>query len=436
MATITQGGTSVRDSADDAKLAAAARVRQRLRPLYVAGWFVGINFWVPVEKLFLSRIGFNAASIGILAATYAAVVPFLEIPTGILADRWSRRGVLMLAHAALGASAIVGGLSTNVATYLVAALLLGVYFAMESGTVDSIIYDLLIEETGTSDGFERQLGRFRMWGSVALVSSALAGGAIAAAASPRLTYFLTAPFALLSIGALSKFTEPRLHRSEAAEPLRRQIATTYKTILERGRLRTIVITMVLCALLLQTLLEFGPLWMVALVAPPILYGPQWAGLMSAVGLGGVLAARTNPSRPATLVTIVAVMIACSLTLASSHNPIVVIAAQVALALLVVAVSTVATRLFHDEIPSSIRAGVSSGVGTLTWIAFLPFALTFGFVSKHSGIHTAGWMVVAATAAMCASLLRLLLSRRAEATSDEAQIPAMRASVPSAALVEC
>jgi MFS family permease len=417
MTTLTDHAGTTRSPEGDTRPERAGSVRRRLRPLYAAGWFAGVNFWVPIEKLFLSRIGFNAGSIGLLAATYAAVVPFLEIPTGILADRWSRRGVLMVAYVALGASAVVGGLSTNVSTYLVAALLLGVYFAMQSGTVESIIYDLVIEETGVSDDFERELARLRMWEGVALVSSALVGGAIATVTPLRLTYFFTVPFVVLSILALAKFAEPRLHQSDEPEPLRRQVTTTYKTIVEPGRLRSIVFTMVLCALVLQTLLEFGPLWMLALAAPAFLYGPQWAGLMTAVGLGGILAARTNPNRTSTLATAAAVMLGCAVTLATSDNSVVIIAAQVVLALLVVAVSTVATRMFHDEIPSSIRAGVSSGVGTLTWIAFLPFALVFGFVTKHSGIHGAAWMIVAATITLSVAMVRIALPRARTHTSD-------------------
>jgi hypothetical protein len=133
----------------------------------------------------------------------------------------------------------------------------------------------------------------------------------------RLTYFLTVPFVVLSIGVLSRFAEPSLHRSEDAEPLRRQIVTTYRTIVERGRLRPILMTMVLSALLLQALLEFGPLWMGALAAPAILYGPQWAGLMSAVGLGGLLAGRITLTRPVTLAAVIVVMLGCSLTLATT-----------------------------------------------------------------------------------------------------------------------
>jgi hypothetical protein len=35
--------------------------RRRLRPLYLAAVLQGFTLWVPVEKLFLSEIGFDAA---------------------------------------------------------------------------------------------------------------------------------------------------------------------------------------------------------------------------------------------------------------------------------------------------------------------------------------------------------------------------------------
>jgi len=88
---------------------------------------------------------------------------------------------------------------------------------------------------------------------------------------------------------------------------------------------------VLCALLQQMLLEFGPLWLVALAAPAFLYWPQWAGLMSAVGLGGMLA---GPAirRPAIVMgTVIAVMLGSALALTTGDDPIVVITSQVLLA---------------------------------------------------------------------------------------------------------
>jgi MFS family permease len=362
-------------------------------------------------------------------------VPFLEIPSGILADRWSRRGVLIIADVVLAASALVGGLSTNVPTYLVAALLLGCYFALQSGTVDSIVYDVVVEETGSSDGFVREMGRLRLLEGVALVSSAFAGGVIAALMTPRVTYFLTIPFAALAIGALSRLREPSLHRADDGEPLRSQITTTYRTIVERGRLRPIIVAVVLFALLFQMLLEFGPLWMVALAAPAVLYGPQWAGLMSAMGLGGVLAGHLSITRRANVVAMVVIMLVCSLTLTTTHNATAVIAAQVVLALLLVTVSTLLTRELHDAIPSSIRAGVSSGVGTLTWMTFVPSALGFGFLSRHASVLTAGWLIVALTAAAGVSLCSIVFGRRT-ATTSGGSLTRSALALPGIAPADC
>ena len=120
------------------------------------------------------------------------------------------------------------------------------------------------------------------------MASALAGGLIAQFAPLRATYFLTAPLLVLSAVLLLRFREPQLHKAEEREPLRAQLGATYRTILSGGQMRAIVALTVAGALLMQGMLEFGPLWLVALLVPPFLYGPHWAGLTAALGLGGVL----------------------------------------------------------------------------------------------------------------------------------------------------
>jgi MFS family permease len=396
-----------------------AELRRRLFPLLLSAFLVSVGFWVPVEKLFMNEIGFDPASVGLMAAAYAAVVPLLEIPSGILADRWSRRGVLMLAYAALLVSVTIGGLSTSVLVYVVGAGFLGVFFAMQSGTMDAVVYDTVLEVTGSSARFERSIGRVRLVESIALVSSALTGGVLASLTSPRLTYVMTLPFMALSIVVLRTFREPRLHQAEEPVSLRQQVATTYRTLLRRGCLLPLVTVMVLAGLLTNVIFEFGPLWMVAIAAPAVLYGPHWAGLTSAFGLGGLLAGRFRFEAPATVGTIVTLLVGSSVALVFSHNTGVIIAAQVILALLVVTTSIFLTARLHDAIPSNIRSGVASGVGTFTWMAFLPFSLIFGQVSKHAGVHTAGWMIVAVTLLAAGLLVKLALRPQPAADEDPA-----------------
>src|SRR5262249_35101242 len=213
-----------------AVLATPRSLARRLLPLQVAVGLQGMILWVPVEKLFMTQIGFDAASVGIMAAAYAAVVPLLEVPSGILADRWSRNWVMVCATIALIASSLLGGLSTNVAMYVVAAMILGVYFALNSGTVDSIVYDVVLEETGSSDAYETWIGRVRMVESAAFVASALAGGVLAGWTSARLTYFVSVPIIAVAIVAFLRFNEPRLHRAADPVALRAHVALTFRTM--------------------------------------------------------------------------------------------------------------------------------------------------------------------------------------------------------------
>jgi predicted MFS family arabinose efflux permease len=329
-----------------------------------------------------------------MAATYAVIVPVLEVPSGVLADRWSRRGVLLLASAAAIVSVVIGGLSNSVPFYLTSAVFLGVFFALQSGTVESIVYDTVLEETGDSELFERTIGRVRVVESLALVGSALAGGLIAQVAPLQATYFLTAPLLALSAAMLFVFREPRLHKADQEATLREQIVQTYRTILSGGHLRLVIVLTVAGSLLMQGMLEFGPLWLVAFLVPPFLYGPHWAGLTAALGLGGVFGAQSWLTRDWAVRLLALTVVACGLVLALSQDALIVVGVQVLLTLVVVAVSIPVTRSLHDAVPSSIRAGVASGVGTLTWLAFVPFALLIGAVSEAAGINQAGWLFVA------------------------------------------
>lgn len=411
-------------------------VRRRLLPLQIAVALQGFMLWVPVEKLFMDEIGFDPATVGIMAAAYAALVPLVEIPSGVLADRWSRRGVLVVASSALMLTSLVGGLSDSVPLYVVSALFLAVYFAMYSGTMEAVVYDAVLEETGDSDGFERRIGRVRFVESTTLVASSLAGGVLAGLTTPRLTYFLTIPFALASIAALFRFDEPQLHKTEQAASLRSHIAVTYRTITRRRDLLPAIVLTVLTALMLQVIFEFGPLWLVASGTGAGLYGPFWAGLVSTLGLGGLLAGRVRLDRPVPLTATVTALTLASWVLTVSRNLLVVTVAQFTLALVVVMVSIHVSRVLHDAVPSTVRSGVVSGVGALSWIVFLPVSLVFGQVSKHHGVETAAWMITAVALVAGAVLIRLAAGRDAEVVPDDESGPTPTLDPERVATVGC
>ncbi|WP_238434860.1 MULTISPECIES: MFS transporter [unclassified Frankia] len=388
----------------DAVSVAPLRLARRLVPLQVAVGLSGMVLWVPVEKLFMTQIGFTPRTVAIMAAAYAAVVPVLEVPSGILADRWSRSRLMACASVALLLSTVFGGLSRNVPTYIAAAMILGVYFALSSGTVDSIVYDVVMEETGSSDEYETWIGRVNMVESGSLVLSALGGGLIAGWTSTRVTYFATLPFVAASAVAFLRFTEPRLHRAAEPVALRRQVAVTYNTMIRMPNVRQVMLLSALTAMLAQAVFEFGPLWLVALAAPAALFGPYWAALVSTLGIGGFLTGKLNLDNRAVVAGLALATPAVTLALTLTRSLAAVIVAQTLLALLLAIIGIRAGKLLHDGVPSTIRAGVSSGAGTLSWLLFLPFSLTFGWFAHAHGVRAAGWFLTGAAVAAAGLLL--------------------------------
>ena len=69
----------------------------------------------------------------------------------------------------------------------------------------------------------------------------------------------------------------------------------------------------------------------------------------------------------------------------------------------------ASFLMHEAVAANIRAGVSSGAGTLAWIGFVPLSVLFGWLSRAHGVHTAGWLLVVLAVGL-AALIRKVLSR--------------------------
>jgi hypothetical protein len=65
------------------------------------------------------------------------------------------------------------------------------------------------------------------------------------------------------------------------------------------------------------------------------------------------------------------------------------------------------------------------------MAFLPFALVFGLVSKHIGVHTAGWMITAVTVLAGALLAKVALGHRPDEVDDDPAAPEPVPAVPGA-----
>lgn len=374
-------------------------------PLYIAVFMQGFVFWYAVEKLFMASIGFDGVAYGVLAATYAGMSLLLETPSGILADRWSRKGILMIAGLMLALSSLVCGLTSSVEVYVFGgAVLWGAFNALESGTSESIVYDLLHEEMGNAKKFTHYFGRVQVVMAAALVLSALLGAAIGEVLSLRLTFLLTVPIAFGSIVALAFFREPQLHRQGVSSPLKDHAWLTIRSVSHQKKLLPVLFVLISGSLTIELVLEFSQLWFLALGMAVAWYGIAGAVLYSTFGFGGYVAERFTKASPTLLRLTTGLLLLASIGLMIAGNGALIIGLQCMVLIIIMAVKVVFTQYLHDELPSKVRAGSASAVSTLAGLVFIPTALLFGIVTNRSSVFVAAGILCALVVLMIAAIL--------------------------------
>ena len=391
-----------------------SRIYRRLLPLYVAAFLQGFVLWYAVEKIFMTTIGFNNATIAIMVATYLSVMLIVEIPSGILADRWSRKGVVMLSGLALALSSLIAGFSANITQYLISTAFFGIFFAFYSGTYDSIVYDTLMEEKGNCDDYEVYYGRVRLLDGLALVVSSIFGGFIGQFVGLRQTFLLTIPIALFSVIILFFFREPKLHLKHESTSLSRQFKSTMQAITKKGIILYLLLATVFAGVVSALYFEFNQLWLIALAAPIVIYGPINALILSSVIIGSSVAQYFSKHIKFVSYVAVALLISAGLALSLVKNIYVDATAVFVVELIVIAYDIIFNKQLHDRLSSNIRAGALSVVSSFTRVLFIPIALFFGVLSQEFGIFGAAWVAFALIVA--ASLLILKTSSDLKAIS--------------------
>ena len=370
----------------------------RLRPLYVAAFFQSFVLWYAAEKLFMRSIGFSDADIGFMVAVYSAVMLLIDMPSGLLADRWSRKGVLILASFALAGAAFVGGVSNGIGLYLLCAILWGVFYACYAGMYESIVYDTLAEEKQSPALYRKIYGRIQIADSAGLVLGGLVSTFVATQLGLRETYFLSIPFALLAVTALLLFREPQLHKHRR-QLLGAQVRETFRAVTRRGYALPVVISLVIKTTVLFMMFEFAQLWLIALNAPTGFFGFAGALLYAAIGFGGWFAQHLHIASRKRMVLFVVCLVVSLCGLVFVKQLFIVVLLQFVVIGTLVALAIALTSVLHDLLPSHIRASAVSATSTFGRALIIPLALLFGYVSEQSSVFSATYILLVLSVAM-------------------------------------
>ena len=129
----------------------------------------------PTAAIMMQHQGIPAVSLSVLFMIWSGASVLLEVPTGVLADRVSRRNLLVLSGAVKGFAFVIWWLAPVFWGFAAGFIVWSLGSALRSGTAEAFLHDTLAYQGRLAD-FERIYGWGHAVGTAGVAAALLLGG--------------------------------------------------------------------------------------------------------------------------------------------------------------------------------------------------------------------------------------------------------------------
>ncbi|MCC7408538.1 MAG: MFS transporter [Phycisphaeraceae bacterium] len=260
-------------------------IRLALYPCLMASMFV-----YPVYSILFQSRGMSILQISLLLTWWSLSSALLEVPSGALADHWSRRGLLLWAPLVDLASLVIWYWAGDSFLLLALGFLLwSISGTSMSGTFEALLYDQLAV-WGRQCEYEKIRGCQLFLKSWAYGAASVAGGLIAHWNMEAVLLFSMVPLLLAFVVALTLTDPPRVHLVSGSRYLS-HIADAWREVCFNHAFRQALVFLLLTADVLGVMDEYDPLYYTLVGVPLYLLGGLMAVRAVVESSGKLLACR-------------------------------------------------------------------------------------------------------------------------------------------------
>jgi predicted MFS family arabinose efflux permease len=242
--------------------------------------------YYPLYALLFLDTGLSDAQISLLFGVWSVTAFVTEVPAGALADRWSRRGVLVLGGVLEAVGFVVWTASPSFWPFLAGFVIWGVAGALWSGAAEALVYDELAA-VGAEDSFARVNGAMTAAELLVQIPTAVMASLLFAVGGYPLVGWVSVACCLAAAGLALRF--PEAPRADDGEELLSTLRAGVREAVRTPGLRVVVLAVALVGGL-DAVEEYFPVlaadWGIGTTAVP--YAVLAVSLTGAVGawLGG------------------------------------------------------------------------------------------------------------------------------------------------------
>ncbi len=344
----------------------------------------GLWLLLPIYIPFLLDRGITLAQVGLLLGAQSAMQFIFELPSSVWADRYSRRGIMLLNGCfILLSDALFLGLQ-SFPFFLLACLLAGLGNAFNSGTFSALIYDTLLGLGRATEYDEVQAGVNKSYFLGGLLAALLGAGIYVAA--PDWLFPLVTAVHLAYIAAVWSLSEPA--RAKSASRSLAQVREGFAFL----RREPVVWRLLLIYSLVTATLSFAFVYYTpalrALQVPTAWFGPVFVlvNVANWAGAHGYLWLKRRADWKSFLLLFLGIDLVSSLLLGS--NLMGVLLATVLISLAYGAQNIYVGNIIHSVVPSSHRATALSLQAQADRVFYGLLVAGLGYVATGAGFRWA------------------------------------------------
>jgi Major Facilitator Superfamily. len=362
------------------------RFKLNIYLMYGYSFFHNLIFAYVIERLYWASKGMSNEQVVYTEIIYAGIVIFLEVPTGSLADIWSKKILIFLSSIFSVFEFLILIYAKSFWYFALAVFMAGIGKSLSSGTCNALIFESL-KRLNSMDIFEKVLGRIGFFDYIAAMFAALIGSIIAYKHSYFTTYWLSLVSVVISVLLTLFLTEPTSESNE------RNVISYYDCMkgafnFLKGEtsIRFVLLFGIITAAVFTYIDEFWQTYLEAINLPVFLFGVVSATRMLSSSLSGIYAFKLKDKFSYNnIFTIILIFFITSIFTTSYIRsylgliPLIISFASFGL------VEPLTLGYVHHRTNSCIRATVESFQSLILRVFTIVCGLLFGYFSTHYSI---------------------------------------------------
>jgi MFS family permease len=354
--------------------------------MYGYWFFHNLIFAYVIERLYWASRGMSNQQVVYTEIIYAVVVLILEVPTGTLADRWSKKILMVINSLLFMLEFIILIYADSFWHFSLAVFLAGIGKALSSGTSNALVYDSL-KLLGREDQFEKISGRIGFFDYSACLIAALIGSYVAYYNNYVTTYWLSLISAVAALLLNFLIAEPKvLHDEEKPSSFLECMKEALDFIKSQSSLRFVLLFGIIIGSVLTYIDEFWQIYLNAVNIPVLLFGAVSASRMLSSSISGLYAYKLkNKFSYNSIFSILIVVITVSVIATSFIKSFWGLIPLIACFLAFGVVEPLIMGYLHHRTESRIRATVESFQSLILRGTIIFCGLLFGYYSTYHSI---------------------------------------------------